>query len=628
MKRFAFIVLVGSVLTARCTWGTAGDLDASFGTNGLAVAGISAEFDVVRKLVIQPDGKIVAAGDAGAPLNNDYALARFNSDGTLDATFGVGGMVRTPMVTCCEQVSDVVAQPDGKLVVAGIGSLVRYDQNGTLDPTFGAGGVVFTSPIYAAALGITVQSDGKLVVAGRVSGSAEPGVVVRYHSDGSLDDTFATGGILTTTVAREIVLQPDGKIVVSGIRALGELYFLRCDADGVPDPTLGVNGETTLIVSRMRTLEAMLLQPDGKLVVAGTADHVNQFASDDFVLVRVLANGARDNSFGTGGTVRTSIAEFDTAYALVQQADGKLIAAGQANDFVQPGRPAITRYNSDGSLDSTFGNGGTLLAGAAPMDAARGLAIDADGRIVIGGTGSVLENNEFVVARLIGGVCGDGIAEAGEVCEDGNLVGCDGCSVHCTFQSAPVCGDSIYRPDCGEQCDDGNPSGGDGCSPLCKLDFIPGGGIKSTDCFAEWGVINPTNFPLIHRGRFNSTQTCHDNDPSCDFDPGLGQCVFHVTLCTGIVDVGLPLCIPTALASWEVQRPKVNVDPVAHEAFTTAGAALVAEGTSGCSPHISVSVPLRNSGGILRKGKLILRTRATTATGIPDKDTLKFVCLP
>lgn len=203
---------------------TSGSLDPTFGAGGIVTTDIGTD-NYGEELIIQSDGKIVAAGSS----NSDFALVRYNADGTLDATFGTGGIVTTDIGNSSNSVVALGIQSDGRIVAAGYGNssfaLVRYNADGTLDTTFGASGIVTITDIGVVALGI--QSDGKIVAAGYYyNGSNNDFALVRYNVDGTLDTTFGTGGIVTTDTgsvsdadtdtAHALYIQPDGKIVVAG----------------------------------------------------------------------------------------------------------------------------------------------------------------------------------------------------------------------------------------------------------------------------------------------------------------------------------------------------------------------------------------------------------------------------
>jgi uncharacterized delta-60 repeat protein len=368
--------------------------------------------------LIQPDGKIVAAGwgetaSWGAP--GVFGLARYLSSGSLDRSFGSGGEVALPAGSA----GAVARQPDGKLLVAGSGHgdfmLVRYNADGSLDTTFGRGGKARTAfgSMGAQAQSVAIQADGKIVAAGPL-GEDAGFALARYKANGSLDTTFGTNGRVTTKVgaggvAFALALQPDGKIVVAG-SVNGDLTFLhglttgdqfavaRYDPNGSLDTGFGTGGLVTnafgLLSAQAR---AVVVQPDGKIVVAG-AGQVDGNTPPEVVIARFAPDGSLDPSFGSNGIAATPFpasGECDGcglyANAVAIQADGKLVAAGQGCSggcwF------ALERYNPDGSLDTGFGTGGRVTTEFGSIDSCSGqggdyandVAVQGDGKIVAAG---------------------------------------------------------------------------------------------------------------------------------------------------------------------------------------------------------------------------------------------------
>jgi uncharacterized delta-60 repeat protein len=253
-------------------------------------------FDLALGVAHQPDGKIVAAGQGGSDF--DFAVARYNPDGSLDPSFGSGGSVTTDFGGS-EAATAVAIQADGKIVTTGSTfsagvqkfALARYSATGSLDPSFGSGGTVTTDFGLGSGFGgaLAVQSDGKIVAAGRAGSDF---VLARYNGDGSPDAGFGSGGNVTTD--------------------FGGVVF---DA-----------------------AFAVALQANGKIIVAGSAF---SFPAADFALARYNPDGSLDPSFGSGGKVTTDFGGFDVAFGVALQPDGKIVAAGQGgsgSDF------ALARY--------------------------------------------------------------------------------------------------------------------------------------------------------------------------------------------------------------------------------------------------------------------------------------------
>jgi uncharacterized delta-60 repeat protein len=405
----------------------AGDLDPGFGAGGLVTTDFGGSFgDSARALVAQADGKLVAAGVTFGSSVQDFALARYNPDGTLDSTFGTGGRVVTDIdgVTPSDDLYALAVQSDGKLVAAGSTftdgaanldfALVRYNPDGTLDPTFGTGGKVITD---IAASGDTVHAlvgrpDDKLAAAGLSSSLATSGdfAVVRYNPDGTLDPTFGAGGKVTTDfntgddAARALALQSDGKLVAAGSATTDsglDFAVVRYNANGSPDLRFGTAGKaTTEVAGTFDVATAVVVQPNGKIVLGGQG--INSDGSD-FDLVRYRQNGTLDPTFGTGGKVMTDFAAgSDGIRALALQPNGRLVAAGVAQ--TESGSNfAVARYRHDGSLDPTFGSGGKVTTDFpdSSSEIAWALAIQPDGNLAAAGDVNIGQpsGGDFGVAR-------------------------------------------------------------------------------------------------------------------------------------------------------------------------------------------------------------------------------------
>jgi uncharacterized delta-60 repeat protein len=281
-----------------------GTLDTSFDGDGKVVTDFAGGFGVLdgaRSVAVQPDGKIVAAGLSGAPecCTFDFAVARYNSDGSLDTSFGGDGTVVTPISPGSEFAADVVVQPDGKLVVGGdVGSsggamLVRYTGDGGLDSSFdGDGKVVLTSPTSSISR-LAFQSDGKIVAAG----SRGMFSVTRFNPDGSVDTSFGDGGIATapftpSSYSSAVAIQADGKIVAGGIGAAGHNFAVaRFQQRGTLDRSFSSDGmvESVLGGPGGRDVAYDLgLAPDGKIILAGGSRSTSS-GPYDFAVARYLA---------------------------------------------------------------------------------------------------------------------------------------------------------------------------------------------------------------------------------------------------------------------------------------------------------------------------------------------------
>jgi uncharacterized delta-60 repeat protein len=417
---------------------TSGTLDASFGTSGKATTDFGGP-SAARTLAVQADGKILAAGVAFLNGGTDFALARYNSNGTLDTSFGTSGKVTTAFdfPGNFDRVFTVVVQPDGKFVAVGSTvnlyanfALARFNANGTLDASFGTGGIVTTFfGVSAEATSAVVQADGKIVAAGYANlDGGESFALARYNSNGTLDTTFGTGGKVGTAFdsghgfsyaqASSVAVQPDGRIVAAGNKEIGACLFngleqpcfdfalARYNSDGTLDASFGTGGRvTTDFAGPNDQAESVAVQPDGRIVVAGAAGRFIN-TGFDFAVARYNSNGTLDTSFGTSGKVTTDFAGADDVptepSAIALQGDGKIVVVGQTTvggfyDFV------LASFNSNGTLDTSFGTSGkvtTDFAGA--NDVPFSVAVQPDGNIVLAGGATINGRAAFALARYVG----------------------------------------------------------------------------------------------------------------------------------------------------------------------------------------------------------------------------------
>jgi uncharacterized delta-60 repeat protein len=389
------------ISTSSCA--SDGTLDLSFGISGTTITALG-NLAAGQLAIVQPDGKIVAIGYGGNAPNVDFALARYNPDGSLDTSFGTGGLVTTSFSIFFDQAFSGLLQVDGKIIAIGTANgggvdfaLARYNPDGSLDSTFGIGGLVTTDfgGTEQAHSGL-LQPDGKIIAIGysNVSGT-DDFALARYNSDGSLDTSFGTGGLVTTDFgvgdrAFSGLLQPDGKIVAIGNRSTTDFALARYNSDGSLDTSFGTGGLVITDFGGIEQADSGLLQTDGKIIAIGSS-------SSDFALARYNPDGSLDTSFGTGGLVTTDFGGDDRANSGLLQTDGKIIALGSSNasgdnDF------ALARYNPDGSLDTTFGTGGLVTTDFGAGDRAFSGLLQPDGKVVALGQRNT---TAFALARYL-----------------------------------------------------------------------------------------------------------------------------------------------------------------------------------------------------------------------------------
>lgn len=424
-------------------FGTGGEADYSFGSSYTPKGAIG--------VALTSAGQVVLADQVQDSLNLQHlALARLNDNGSVDNSFGSN---QTGTVTSAFQISvlngarAMAIESDGKIVTAGSAwpstgrmfSVSRYNADGTLDTTFGNGGSVDTDMTgtypkydnYANAIAVDAQQ--RIIAAGQVNhpGGGMDIAIARYEPNGDLDTSFGNGGIVITSLnpygnnsANAVMVEDNGDILVAGVTSqpqnltTSNFALLRYTSDGQLDPTFGgaaLGGGpgwvTTDFYGRHDIAEAMLLQPDGKIVLAGSANAIHTSgAGDDFALARYNSDGSLDTTFGAGtGKVTTDFGPngytnaTDVIHAVTLDGQGRIVAAGVSNaaDFGF-NHFALSRYNSDGTLDSTFGSGGTALTKASTYgnSFADSVIVTPAGKILAGGDGDVAgQNTNFMIAR-------------------------------------------------------------------------------------------------------------------------------------------------------------------------------------------------------------------------------------
>ncbi|MFA5832210.1 MAG: T9SS type A sorting domain-containing protein [Bacteroidota bacterium] len=385
-----------------------GTLDSGFGTGGIVTTFIN-NATGAGSVVIQPDGKIIVAGYCHNGSYDVFAVVRYNVNGSLDNSFGpdLTGIVKTSIGPANAYASSVTIQSDGNIVVAGhaLGyagtngdiAVVRYTSTGALDNTFGTGGIVMTAvgPVDDIANCVAIQSDGKIIVAGSAQMSAEHNsydfAVVRYNGDGTLDGGFGAGGKVTTAiglnneVANSLAIQSDGQIVVVGTvqnasSTSNDMAIVRYNSDGTLDLGFGTGGKvTTAIPSAGSSASSVAVQLNAKIVVAGGS-------GSGYAVVRYNSDGTLDGTFGTGGIATTAVGEGGSGGSIALQLDGKIVVAGSAvsgshNNF------AVVRYNSNGTLDTGFDTDGIVTTAIEAIGSfASSVALQSDGKIVAAGT--------------------------------------------------------------------------------------------------------------------------------------------------------------------------------------------------------------------------------------------------
>ena len=409
------------LVLASPTLAVPGASDLSFDEDGRATVDFGTSFEGAEGVAVGADGSILIVGgiDQGGP-DESLAMARLTSSGEPDLTFSGDGQ---QIVESIDHGYGVALQEDGKFIVIAPGAgfeessgwtIARFESDGTPDPAFGGGDGIVTTDLNPdepdAPRDVVIQPDGKIIVVG-LKGLSDGWrfAVVRYEADGDLDPEFANGGIRIVRIglasrATAVALQPNGKIVVVGHAQKGEESHsgvARLLPDGSLDPAFSDDGKLINSLGVAEQASDVAIHPDGGFVVVGRAAPVggNGF---DFGVARYRPSGRLDPNFSGDGLVRTDFkGEEDSARSVVIQANGKIVVGGYALAN-QRSNFAIARYSAAGRLNLSFGNQGRVRTnfGAGIDDYAFDIAIDSVGLVAVG-WGTPVFGYDAAVARYL-----------------------------------------------------------------------------------------------------------------------------------------------------------------------------------------------------------------------------------
>lgn len=473
----AFTVSFVAGCGGSSSYSQAGLFDKTFGVgsndgtpDGIVGLSLGSGNDFAKAMAVQSDGKIVVVGNStsnAAGGTSNIVAQRFNTDGTLDTSFGAGTGDGSPdgVVTLdlgsntTDSAVAVKLQADGKIVVTGTSTpaggtsniiLARMNSNGTLDASFGAGngdgtpdGIVsidlggYRNDIASA---LAIQSDGKIVVAGLTTISESKNIVLaRVNANGALDITFGAGvedgtpyGVVSISlgdgddVANALAIQTNGKIVVAGTTKASDgttnAAVARLNADGTLDSTFGAgtgDGTPDGVVgvsfgAGNDTANDVAIQADGKILVVGTTTATDR--STNVAVARFTTSGNLDTSFGSGssdgtpdGVVGLSFgAGNDVGTAITLQSDGKILVSGYTVGSDNSVNAIVARMLTDGKLDSDFGTsaddgtpeGVVGISLGAGNDYAHAIAVQQDGKILVAGDRTLNGSSDIWLARL------------------------------------------------------------------------------------------------------------------------------------------------------------------------------------------------------------------------------------
>lgn len=381
----------------------AGQLDTSFGTNGIFATTFSNSAPFATCVALQSNGQIIVGGEAGNP----GIIVRLNTNGTIDNSFGANGVVSIRFRDVENFTIAVAVQPADQKILAigsglpGGGQLIRLNTDGSMDTSFGENGSVFLTATPSV---LALQSDGKILING-ASGSNTP-VLIRYTSAGQIDTTFGSGGMAPVFAgSAAIALQSNGQILIGSGSPVGlngaSSSLSRYNTDGSVDTFFGVQGQIADLVGPA----AIGVQSNGQIITAGTITSGLSLSgnSTGFGLTGSFPTGFPDILFGTRGGAVTPFPNLSMtgASSLAIQTNNFIVAAGSAGTSVDSTEFALARYAPTGQLDNSFGSGGlvTTSFGSGTTASIAAIALQSDGKIVAVGQAS---NSGFVVARYLG----------------------------------------------------------------------------------------------------------------------------------------------------------------------------------------------------------------------------------
>lgn len=415
---------IGNITIEQQTVQIDGVLDASFNSGGLVETVFSSGENLIFDVKLQANNKIVAAGVDNFAVDNDFAVARYLSDGSLDTSFGVDGKVALNLGSNNDDARTLGIQSTGKIVVAGYTTpgggdfdfaLVRFNSDGTLDTDFGVNGerIVDIAGSDDLIYDLAIDSSDRIVVVGRTqTGSNVDAVVARFSASGSLDTSFGDSGyrIINSSssnineYARSVEIDSSGNIWVGGYKT-GSSYLQpaiwKLNSAGDFAAGFSREGWTTATGDGDSRIQEIVIAQDGDIVAAG--DSINGSTVEFTVWKFDTFRDDLDSGFGTNGIVRQAVGSGNAfALAIASQRDGKLVVGGQAIGSSNEDFALIRLALADGALDSSFGTSGVTIAAVGDNeDLINSLVVQTDGWIVAGGyADNDVDKRNFAIARF------------------------------------------------------------------------------------------------------------------------------------------------------------------------------------------------------------------------------------
>ena len=394
-----------------------GRYDTSFGNTGWVTTNFDgASDDQANAVLIQPDGKILAAGFTRKGKDADFALARYLEDGSLDPDFGNSGRVIAKVDTLADIIRDIALQANGKIIVCGTSvdplgfnrpayfALGRFLPNGQPDPLFAGNGKVRidigADEESDIAKAVALTSTGQIMVAGYSGVSlASTVTVARFTPSGLLDPSFDTDGVVQTTIfpnsgnfCNDLLVQPDNSILLGGMAEnvdFKDAFVIKLEANGALSTGFGQNGKAVRSLSpKDDNAYGLARRPDGRILLVGDTRREGEFFTDAAVM-QFMPNGTADEAFGQNGAVVQDVGtSMDRGFDLAVGADGSIVAAGWSQEDIISSNSSslLAKWKPQGIADSTFGQHGLLVSNTTPKyDAWVGIVAQEGGKVVVGG---------------------------------------------------------------------------------------------------------------------------------------------------------------------------------------------------------------------------------------------------
>ncbi len=396
-----------------------GTLDSSFGTGGVVTTTIG-NSNVIFSVAIDGNGKIVTGGDSSNGGSQRMTLARYTSAGVLDSSFGTGGLTIPSVGSGSSNAASIAIDGNGKIVAGGnsfdgsngVFTLARFTSAGVLDSSFGTGGVVTSTIGTGGSLinSIAIDGSGRILAGGNsIVGGHGIFTLARYTSAGVLDNTFGTGGVVTTQIGssysmiNSVAIDGNGNIVAGGYSNNGtySIFTLaRYTSAGVLDTTFGAGGVMTSPVGVANSgINSLAFAAGGKIVVGGYSSDGSNL---NFTIARYRSDGLLDATFHSGGVVSTSIGANTSAISsLAIDSAGHIVAGGYSSDGSNL-KFTLARYTSTGSLDNTFGTSGVVISAPQTYSSINSIALSGNGKIIAAGLSNPGLGMNSAVAQYFG----------------------------------------------------------------------------------------------------------------------------------------------------------------------------------------------------------------------------------